>query len=91
MKSLKSKIKFNEIRNKKEKLKAKLKTREKPKKDNVKTDKASVWYKILIVITGLGILMFGVIFLFAIYIVISAPSFNEDDLFIKLMVRSLLL
>ena len=83
MKSLKSKIKFNEIRNKKEKLKAKLKTREKPKKDNVKTDKASVWYKILIVITGLGILMFGVIFLFAIYIVISAPSFNEDDLFNK--------
>lgn len=85
MKSLKSKIKFNEIRNKKEKLKAKFKKKDKsttPKEKKPK-NKARLWYRILIVVTGLGIGVFGIMFVFALYIVISAPDFNEDDLFNK--------
>ncbi len=83
MKSLKSKIKFNEIRNKKEKLKVKLKRKDKPVKEKKEKNKKRLWYRILIVITGMGIALFGVMFVFAIYIVISAPDFNEDDLFNK--------
>ncbi len=84
MASVKSKIKFNKIRNTGEKLKSKLK-REKndKKKDKKPKNKRKIWYWILSIITGGAILMFVLLIVFAIYIVVSAPEFSEDKLFNK--------
>jgi len=59
MASLKSKIKFNKVRNTGDKLKAKLKKDNKKDKDKIVKDKKpknkrKIWYWILIVITGLA-------------------------------------
>lgn len=91
MASLKSKIKFNKIRNKGDKLKAKLKKdksnskvkKGKPEKEKKPKNKRKIWYWILSIITGGAILVFVLIIAFAIYIVSSAPEFTEDKLFEK--------
>ena len=85
MTSLKSKIHFNKLRNKKDKFKANLK-KEKIKKDKPpkqKKNKRKIWYIILSIITGLAILLILLVFSFVIYIVIKAPEFDEDLLFNK--------
>lgn len=86
MASLKSKIKFNKVRNKGDKLKAKLKkdkTKDKKVKDKKPKNKRKIWYWVLIGVTSLAILMFAVIFAFAAYIVMNAPEFSEDKLYNK--------
>ncbi len=91
MASLKSKIKFNKIRNKGDKLKAKLKKdksdtkvkKNKPEKEKKPKNKRKIWYWILSIITGCAILGFLLIIGFAVYIVVSAPEFTEDKLFEK--------
>ena len=87
MASLKSKISFNKIRNKKDKVKATLKEK-KPKKEKVpkperQKKKRKIGYIILCVITFLAILMILAVGAFAAYIVIKAPKFNEERLFSK--------
>lgn len=93
MASTKSKIKFNKIRNKGENLKAKLKKEKKvknnPKKANKngkekkRINKRKIGYWILIGITSCAILFIVLMIIFAIYIVQSAPEFDEDKLFDK--------
>lgn len=91
MASLKSKINFNKIRNKGDKLKAKLRKdktdskikKDKPKKEKKPKNKRKIWYWILSIITGCAILVFLLLIGFAIYIVVSAPEFTEDKLFEK--------
>ena len=87
MASLKSKISFNKIRNKKDKVKATLKEK-KPKKEKVpkperQKKKRKIGYIILCVITFLAILMILAVGAFAAYIVIKAPKFDEERLFSK--------
>ena len=87
MANMKSKIKFNKIRNTGDKLKAKLKKddskKSKNKKEKKTKNKRKIWYWILSIITGGAILMFLVLFGFAIYIVVNAPEFSEDKLYNK--------
>ncbi len=89
MASMKSKIKFNKIRNKGDKVKAKLKkdnTDKKSKavkKERKTKNKRMIWYYILSFITCGAILMFIAIFAFAAYIVINADEFDEEKLFNK--------
>ena len=89
MASMKSKIKFNKIRNKGDKVKAKLKkdnTDKKSKtvkKEKKTKNKRKIWYYILSFITCGAILMFIAIFAFAAYIVINADEFDEEKLFNK--------
>ena len=79
MTSLKSKLNFNKLRNKKDKIKNRLKRKDKPPKE-AKTKKPKnkkvIWYRVLTIITGLAILAFVAVILFAAYIVISAPEFT---------------
>ena len=87
MASLISKISFNKIRNKKDKVKATLKEK-KPKKEKVpkperQKKKRKIGYIILCVITFLAILMILAVGAFAAYIVIKAPKFDEERLFSK--------
>ena len=86
MTSLKSKLNFNKLRNKKDKIKTRLKIKDKPPKE-AKTKKPKnkkvIWYRVLTIITGLAILAFVTVILFAAYIVISAPEFTEEKLFNK--------
>lgn len=85
MKSL-NKMKFKNIKNSKTKIKNRLKkikpASNKPKVKKEK-NKTKFWYRILTLVTGLGIIMFGVIIAFIIYIVLTAPDFTEDKLFNK--------
>ena len=46
-------------------------------------NKKVIWYRVLTIITGLAILAFVTVILFAAYIVISAPEFTEEKLFNK--------
>ena len=86
MTSLKSKLNFNKLRNKKDKIKNRLKRKDKPPKE-AKTKKPKnkkvIWYRVLTIITGLAIVAFVAVILFAAYIVISAPEFTEEKLFNK--------
>ena len=74
MASLKSKIKFNKIRNTGEKLKSKLKrekndkTKKSKDKDKKPKNKRKIWYWILSIITCGAILVFALAIIFAIYI-----------------------
>lgn len=93
MASTKSKIKFNKIRNKGENLKAKIKKEKKVKdkpqklkkntKEKKRINKRKIGYWILIGFTTLAILFIVLMIVFAIYIVTSAPEFDEDKLFEK--------
>ncbi len=86
MTSLKSKLNFNKLRNKKDKIKNRLKRKDKPPKEAKEKkpkNKKVIWYRVLTIITGLAIIAFVVIILFAAYIVISAPEFTEEKLFNK--------
>lgn len=89
MASLKSKIKFNKIRNTGEKLKSKLKrekndkTKKSKDKDKKPKNKRKIWYWILSIITCGAILVFALAIIFAIYIVVQAPEFSEDKLYNK--------
>lgn len=92
MASTKSKIKFNKVRNKGENLKAKIKNEKKvkekknnnkPSKEKKKLNKRKIGYWILIGITTCAILFIILMIAFAIYIVKSAPEFDEDLLFNK--------
>ena len=59
MKSLNSKLNFNKIRNKKEKLKTRFKKEKKVKKEKEpkpKMNKRKTWYIVLTIITALAIL-----------------------------------
>ena len=85
MVSLKSKIKFNKVRNKGEKIKTKFKKdkSEKPVKEKKPKNKRKIIYYILSFITFLAILCVLAVIGFAIYIVKSAPEFTEDKLYNK--------
>ena len=86
MKSLNSKLNFNKIRNKKEKLKTRFKKEKKVKKEKEpkpKIDKRKTWYIVLTIITALAILAVFTVIAFAAYIVITAPEFTEAKLFNK--------
>lgn len=87
MKSLKSKINFNKLRNKKEGIKAQLKRNDtddkKNKKEKTKVNKRKTWYSILSIITFIAICIILVVILFGAYIVMSAPEFEEELLFNK--------
>lgn len=85
MKSIKSKISFNKIRNKKDKIKTTLKEKKKVNKDKPekKKKKRRIGYIILCLITFLAILMILTVAAFFTYIVIKAPKFDEDKLFTK--------
>lgn len=86
MKSLNSKLNFNKIRNKKEKLKTRFKKEKKVKKEKEpkpKMNKRKTWYIVLTIITALAILAVFTVIAFAAYIVITAPEFTEAKLFNK--------
>ena len=86
MKSLNSKLNFNKIRIKKEKLKTRFKKEKKVKKEKEpkpKMNKRKTWYIVLTIITALAILAVFTVIAFAAYIVITAPEFTEAKLFNK--------
>lgn len=97
MASVKSKINFNKMRNKGDKLKAKFRkdkkkedkpikeVKEKKQKEKKprKKGKKSIWYYLLLTVTIGAILMFIIVIIFGIYIVTNAPKFHEDLLFNK--------
>ncbi len=82
MAKLKTKINFNKIRNKKDKIKARLKNT-KGEKEVKPKKKKRVWYNVLSIITLGAIGIIAVIILFIGYIVIKAPEFDETLLYDK--------
>ena len=88
MTSAKNKINFNKIRNKGNKLKAKLKNdkeaRKIKKSKKVKKSKNSrVGYYILVSITFIAIVIFLAVIAFGTYVVLNAPAFDPDKLYEK--------
>lgn len=83
MASLKSRINFNKLRNKKEKIKVRLKKQKGEDGLHKKKNKRKIWYTILSIITFLAILAVLTVILFGVYIIVKAPEFEESLLFNK--------
>ena len=85
MANLKTRINFNKIRNKKDKIKTRLKSKKGEKEEKVKSKKSKrkFWYNALTVITMGAIGIIALIIVFIIFIVLKAPEFDETLLYDK--------